>query len=355
MRWSRLILATVAMTLAVTLSSLAPALAQQADPNEGKGSPRQIAAKSFPSVALLVMMDKKGKSVSFGSGFVVLPGVIATNYHVIQGAYGGKLRFVGEKKQYKILGAVGLDVWADVALVRIKDTKHPPLPIGLSGRVAVGDRVFVIGNPKGLVGTFSEGLISAIRRLKNGKDYTFQMSAPISRGSSGGPVVNAKGEVIGMSRSMLLGGQNLNFAVPSLYVVKLMANMTPPRPLSAVPVVNRFGRKTGRSTRGRVPKPELLMGPGTEGVALTRFLWASGGFTRFSFSIKNNRNKAVNSVELHAVHYDNKGEVVDNYRWTHKGSIAPGMAVRVERGVKTDLFRLTSKILVSVVQTTPSN
>lgn len=353
MRWSRLIPA--ALALALVVASFSPAPAQQADPNEGKGSPRQIAAKSFPSVALLVMMDKNGKSVSFGSGFVVLPGIIATNYHVIQGAYGGKLRFVGEQKDYKIIGAVGLDVWADVALVKIEDSKHPPLPIGLSGRVAVGDRVFVIGNPKGLVGTFSEGLISAIRRLKNGKDYTFQMSAPISGGSSGGPVVNAGGEVIGMSRSMLLGGQNLNFAVPSRYVVNLMANMTPPRPLMVVPRVVKYGQDNGNTSPDQGPKPELLMGPGEEGVALTRFLWASGGFSRFSFSIKNNREKQVGEVQLHAVHYDNKGEVIDNYRWTHKGDIAPGMAVRVERGVKTDLFRLTAKILVSVVHTTIGN
>ncbi len=336
------LLATL-LTAAALLATAAtvPAQVKQA-------TPRQIAAKSFPSVALLIMMDRKGKPVSIGSGFVVLPGVLATNYHVIQGAAAGKLKFVGEEREYAILGAVGLDVWADVALVKIKDHTHPPLPIALSSRVAVGDRVFVIGNPKGLVGTFSEGLISAIRRAKNHKDYMFQMSAPISKGSSGGPVVNADGEVVALSRSILMTGQNLNFAVPSAYVVRLLNNMTAPRPLSSVPVVSRrAGRRS--STRGAAPKPELLMGPSIQGIRLTSFLWSTSGFNRFSFSIKNNRPKPLTLVHLHAVHYDAKGDVIDNYRWNYKGEILPGMAVRTERSVKSDLLHLTSKILVKVV------
>lgn len=332
------------MALALLLACAALAQAQTGRP----ATPRQIAAKSFPSVALLIMMNKNGKPVSIGSGFVVLPGVLATNYHVVQGAAGGKLKFVGEEREYPIIGAVGLDVWADVALVMIRDKSHPPLPIALSSRVAVGDRVFVIGNPKGLVGTFSEGLISAIRRAKNRKDYMFQMSAPISKGSSGGPVVNSDGEVVALSRSILMTGQNLNFAVPSAYVVHLLNNMTAPRPLSGVPVVNRHSSQGG-SGQESGPKPELLMGPSSQGVRLTSFLWSTGGFNRFSFSIKNNRTRPVASVRLHAVHYDAKGEVVDNYRWDHKGEIPPGMAVRTERGVKSDLMHLTSKILVSVV------
>lgn len=343
MRGYKWLAVLIAALMLVTTAQICNAAGNDAN------SPRRIAAKSFPSVALLIMMDKRGKPVSIGSGFVVAPGVLATNYHVIQGAAKGKLKFVGEDREYPIIGAVGLDVWADVALVKIDDATHPALPIGISGRVAVGDRVFVIGNPKGLVGTFSEGLISAIRRVKKSRDYAFQMSAPISKGSSGGPVVNSEGEVVGLSRSILMTGQNLNFAVPASYVVGLLGNMTSPRTLRSIPVVTK--RRGGRTTKQSAgPKPELLMGPGIEGVALTNFLWSTSGFGRFSFSIKNIGKTALSSVELHAVYYDSKGEVVDNHRWRHNGGISPRMAVRTERGVKKDLLRLTSKILVSATR-----
>jgi hypothetical protein len=81
--------------------------------------------------------------------------------------------------------------------------------------------VFAVGNPRGLEGTFSSGIISGMRTLPNGVDY-FQITAPVSPGSSGGPVLNQNGEVVGVVVGQLSGGQNLNFAIPIKYLRDLV-------------------------------------------------------------------------------------------------------------------------------------
>ena len=96
----------------------------------------------------------------------------------------------------------------------------------------IGEKVYVAGNPKGLEGTFSDGIISRISTQGNRK--RLQMTAPISPGSSGGPVLNSKGEVIGVAFMTLRGGQNLNFAIPSKYVKTLLDTKALVTPLSKV-------------------------------------------------------------------------------------------------------------------------
>jgi S1-C subfamily serine protease len=99
--------------------------------------------------------------------------------------------------------------------------------LGNSDPVQVGERVVAIGNPRGLEQTVTDGLISAIR--DTGKGYKlFQMSVPISTGSSGGPLFNMAGEAIGITAAYLEGGQNLNFAIPINYGLALLQGSTPP-------------------------------------------------------------------------------------------------------------------------------
>ena len=106
------------------------------------------------------------------------------------------------------------------------------IDLGNSDAVQIGETVYVAGNPLGFEGTFSDGIISA-RRDSAGKKERLQMTAPISPGSSGGPVLNRKGEVIGVSTSLYnpLFGQNLNFAVTSKALQALLAQSGLPKPL----------------------------------------------------------------------------------------------------------------------------
>jgi serine protease Do len=99
--------------------------------------------------------------------------------------------------------------------------------LGDSDLVQVGERVVAIGNPRGLEQTVTDGLISAIR--DTGKGYKlFQMSVPISTGSSGGPLFNMAGEAIGITAAYLEGGQNLNFAIPINYGLALLQGRASP-------------------------------------------------------------------------------------------------------------------------------
>ena len=117
----------------------------------------------------------------------------------------------------------------DLAILKVAAYGIKPLSLGDSDAVRVGETVYVAGNPKGLEGTLSNGIISSLRD-KDTKGR-LQMTAPISPGSSGGPVLNRKGEVIGVSFMTLQGGQNLNFAIPSKYLKKLITRSGTPRTL----------------------------------------------------------------------------------------------------------------------------
>ena len=190
----------------------------------------QIAEKALAATVYLEMQDSKGLPLGFGSGFFVRDNLIATNYHVIEGAARGTAKLVGQFSTYTIEGVTATDKTNDLALLKVTVSGIKPLPLGNSSDVKIGETVYVAGNPKGLEGTFSDGIISS-RRDKYTKEL-LQMTAPISPGSSGGPVLNSKGEVIGISFMTLVGGQNLNFAIPSRYLTELLPESKPAKPLA---------------------------------------------------------------------------------------------------------------------------
>ena len=190
----------------------------------------QIAEKALAATVYLEMQDSKGVPLGFGSGFFVGDNLIATNYHVIEGAARGTAKLVGQFSTYTIEGVTATDKTNDLALLKVTMSGIKPLPLGNSSDVKIGETVYVAGNPKGLEGTFSNGIISS-RRDPYTKER-LQMTAPISPGSSGGPVLNSKGEVIGISFMTLVGGQNLNFAIPSRYLRELLTESTPAKPLA---------------------------------------------------------------------------------------------------------------------------
>ena len=218
--WQQLLIIPVIVLIFCTIST---ALAQTAP---------QIAEKTLAATVYLEMQDSKGLLLGFGSGFFVRDNLIATNYHVIEGAARGTAKLVGKFTTYTIEGVTATDKTNDLALLKVTAPGIKPLPLGNSTDVKIGETVYVAGNPKGLEGTFSNGIISS-RRDKNTKER-LQMTAPISPGSSGGPVLNSKGEVIGVSVAghRALDAQNLNFAIPSRYLTELLTKSKPATPLA---------------------------------------------------------------------------------------------------------------------------
>ena len=190
----------------------------------------QLAEKALAATVSLEMKDSTGTTLSFGSGFFVKPNQIATNFHVIAGARQGTAKLVGKDTRYQIEGIVATDKNNDLAVLKVTASGVTPLSLGDSDTVNIGAKVYVAGNPKGLEGTFSDGLIS---RRESYPKKRLQMTAPISPGSSGGPVLNSRGEVIGISVAVhrALDAQNLNFAIPSNYLKALLAKAGPAKPL----------------------------------------------------------------------------------------------------------------------------
>ena len=154
-----------------------------------------------------------------GSGFFVAPNIIATNYHVVEGATNASCILNNSDIEYKIDGYVGVDESVDLILLKVSTLNKPAIKFAVT-TASIGQKVYVIGSPQGLPATISDGIISGMRNFEGIK--LLQMTASISPGSSGGPVLNSNGELIGISVSQLTEGQNLNFAIPKSYLQILL-------------------------------------------------------------------------------------------------------------------------------------
>lgn len=177
---------------------------------------------------------EEGKSVveietdnAQGSGVLITKsGIIVTNYHVIHGAKTALAR-TSDGRVLPLVGIIELDKEHDLALVKVKSPRSfNPIKIGDSGQVKVGERVIAIGNPEGFQNTVSEGIVSGFR-MSFGDIYwgfkLIQISAPTSPGSSGGALVNKKGELIGItSAGFVAEAENLNIAVPINYIKPML-------------------------------------------------------------------------------------------------------------------------------------
>ena len=192
----------------------------------------QIVENALAATVSLEMQDRSGAVLSRGSGFFVRSNLIATNYHVIEGAAQGTAKLVDRHKKYTIEGYTAVDKTNDLVLLKVTVHGGNPLPLGDSNTVRIGETIYVADNPIGLEGTVSNGIISS--RSDRHMKERLQMTAPISPGSSGGPVLNRKGQVIGVSVSGYhgLGVQNLNLAIPSNYLKTLLTQSGIVKPLS---------------------------------------------------------------------------------------------------------------------------
>ncbi len=165
----------------------------------------QIAERACPAVVLIRATNNLGTKSSGTGFFIRSDGYLLTNYHVVEGAKAIQITlFPGEVK--KTARLVEYDAELDLALLYVRGTDFQTIPIGNSDAVAVGDRAIVIGNPLGETcsWTVTQGIISAKRSFRQEVGGTVQESkaiqtdAPVNHGNSGGPLLNERGEVIGV-------------------------------------------------------------------------------------------------------------------------------------------------------------
>lgn len=290
-------------------------------------SARDVARVAFKSVVLLEMDDSNGRPLSLGSGFFISSNVVATNAHVIEGASSGTAKLIGDAHIMQILGAVAVDGHADLALLKVNGSA-PAVTLGSGANPSVGDNVYVVGNPLGLEGTFSEGIISAVRKIEG--DSILQMTAPISPGSSGGPVMDSTGAVIGISVATFQSGQNLNLAVPVSYLLTLIAAQSKdPSPL-------------GKRKMGGQATKSMLDSIGTKvenGLTVSDYHLGVGEYGKYSFRLTNKLPVEISDPKLLILYYDASGSLMDFEEYTFAGRIPAGLTKTVVNDFGTEESR----------------
>lgn len=174
----------------------------------------ELVKRVKPSSVSIETFNAKGEAVSRGSGFFIANDRVITNRHVIERSNRVVVTLVDGKK-FVAKGVLAVDGEGDLALLQVDVPPGLSRPLPIVARVPQeGESIVVIGNPFGLEGSVSDGIVSAVREI-SGYGKIIQITAPISPGSSGSPVVNMYGQVIGVATLQAAEGQSLNFAVPA--------------------------------------------------------------------------------------------------------------------------------------------
>jgi S1-C subfamily serine protease len=173
-----------------------------------------IAKAANGAIVSIVMSDKDGHALAQGSGFLISKhGLIVTNYHVIENGSSAIVK-LPNGAFFIVDGVLAFDKARDVAVIKAHGENFRALTLGNSDQVQVGEEVVAIGSPLSLESTVSNGIVSGIRTAQEEGGKFLQVTTPISPGSSGGPLFNMAGEVVGITTLYLKGGENLNFAIP---------------------------------------------------------------------------------------------------------------------------------------------
>jgi tetratricopeptide (TPR) repeat protein len=202
----------------------------------------ELVRRIKPSAVAIETFDSRNEKLSRGSGFFIDSERVVTNRHVIDNAFRAEVHSYNGNV-YPVKGVIAVDAEGDLALLRIE---APPnqiraLPLDKTSPQE-GESVVVIGNPFGLEGSVTNGIVSAVRDIPT-FGRIIQITAPISPGSSGSPVVNMQGQVVGVATLQITGGQSVNFAIPSERISQLQAGALVP--------LSELVAATGRNKRAK--------------------------------------------------------------------------------------------------------
>ena len=264
-----------------------------------------IYQESKDSIVLIVSYDSNMTPLRMGSGFYFRSGLIATNFHVIDGTNSFLIRNIGDGQEFRDATVKSYSERLDIAILSTA-TKGNALPIAASTS-EIGDQVMTIGNPRGLEGSVSVGIVSGVR--KAGELTFYQITAPISPGSSGGPVFNTDGSVIGIATFTLQDSQNLNFAMPASLLTTLETKSMAWEPPGA-PKVTRVKRENA-------------------GIEMSYFSKGGSEFWE-TVSLRNTNNYAVENI-VGILIYKKKGVPIDFQLFRSSELIPPGLAKMIRQ------------------------
>lgn len=258
----------------------------------------EIISSTLERTVMIIALDDNCQPLGIGSGFLVgKNGEIATNYHVVEGASSALIKFVNREEKFEVNSILQKSEKYDLAIIQISSNQSPLL-LGDDELTSIGDRIFAIGNPEGLEGTVSEGIISGFRKVDD-KFRLMQITAPISPGSSGGPVINQKGQVIGIASASIMLGQNLNFAVPSQKLSEILSKPKLNLPFLKSNLPTRKGSALKQPTKGSDLVTAFNVKRGTT---------YQGGSAHISFSVKNNSRRDIKNTKVLIIWKSSTGE-----------------------------------------------
>jgi S1-C subfamily serine protease len=300
--------------------------------------PREIARRILPSTVLLVMQDARFQALSLGSGFIVGEGKIISNEHVVEGASAGFAKIVGKEGKFQIKGILAKNEDLDLVLLSVPGIAGNVATVASSRTLQIGDPVYACGNPKGLEGTFSAGILSSFRQV--GTNRLLQITSPVSPGSSGGPIANSYGDIVGVTVATYQGAQNLNLAIPGEFVrVLLEAHQE----LQELP-------QAAKTKSAKNLFSILGSESDTSGVIGESFMWdgdisgSLSGYGQFSFALRNRSEQTVKNIKGLAIIYDRNGNPADFSRIDYYGAIPPGLARRLRGTFDSSVKPLTTPI-----------
>jgi Trypsin-like peptidase domain len=228
-----LVLTWTAPTVGIQKHEAPPVRVGGTDTNASQKSAKEIYQEN-KSAIVSIRGEKKA-----GSGFFIsADGKIVTNYHVVSGERAVAIG-LGDGVEIMVDDVVAQDAGLDLAILQLKGNKFKNVRLGDSDRLAPGDSVVVISNPLGLESSVNDGLVSGIRKFDEAQ--FLQISAPVSPGSSGGPVFDRYGNVVGVAEATMRGGQNVNLAIPSNEVSKLLRTPAPMKLSQLTPYPDEAG------------------------------------------------------------------------------------------------------------------
>ncbi len=222
--------------------------------------PEDIYSAVSPSVISLDVENAAGRRF-VGSGFLALGnGLAVTAWHVVYDARRVEARFA-DGQRVKVLGVVDKNEALDLALIKLDTDRRPRLKLK-AATPRIGSRVYIIGSPRGYDFSIGEGLISQIRTVDGVRYY--QLSCPISPGDSGGPVLNAQGEAIGVVSWRKADAESVGFAIPGPAVVQMDPSLPVVAWAEGAPAAPPSGKPSGPGPMVRAHSPAEAQGlPGS--------------------------------------------------------------------------------------------
>jgi hypothetical protein len=236
--------------------------------------PDRVYAKTAPSVWRVFVLDANGKPFKLGSAVVIGKDTLLTNCHVVAEAKRIAVNHDNVNIEARLQYAAPA---RDMCQLTAPKLNAPVVELGNSDTLAVGQRVYALGNPKGMELTLSDGLVSALRKDKQNALALIQTTAPISPGSSGGGLFDEEGRLIGLTTLQLTEAQNLNFAVPINWLRELPARSAAAQRESRIVLVDR-GPRSPREQQPPPPARPEQQSPAASGYADSNDMSKLDGF-----------------------------------------------------------------------------